>query len=84
VSIGNLDFNTKDKCAVTNCKAQGYAVAASMGGAECYCGDKYPPKAALVDDSNCNTKCPGFGWQACEYFHLKFDVVSPFSSYGQD
>jgi cell wall integrity and stress response component len=65
VSIGTLDFNSKDKCAVVNCKARGYAVAASMGANECYCGNKYPPKAALVNDSNCNAPCTGFGTQAC-------------------
>jgi cell wall integrity and stress response component len=66
VSIGNVDFNSRDKCAVDNCKAQGYAVAASMGGAECFCGNKYPPKAALTNDSNCNAICPGWGADACE------------------
>lgn len=65
VSIGALDFNSKDKCAVQNCKAQGHAVAASMGGNECYCGDKYPPKAALVNDTNCNIGCTGYDWDAC-------------------
>jgi len=65
VSIGNLDFNSRDKCAVDNCKAKGYSVGASMGGSECYCGNKYPPKAALVNDTNCNTKCPGWGADAC-------------------
>ncbi|KAH8904780.1 hypothetical protein BR93DRAFT_939834 [Coniochaeta sp. PMI_546] len=65
VSIGTLDYNSKDKCAVENCKAQGHAVAASMGGNECYCGDKYPPKAALVNDTNCNIGCTGYDWDAC-------------------
>lgn len=65
VSIGTLEYNSKDKCAVENCKAQGHAVAASMGGNECYCGDKYPPKSALVNDTYCNIGCTGYDWDAC-------------------
>ncbi|KAB5545798.1 hypothetical protein GE09DRAFT_219349 [Coniochaeta sp. 2T2.1] len=64
-SIGNVDFNSKDQCAVINCRKQGKSVAASMGGNECFCGDKYPPKKALVNDSFCDSPCSGYDWDAC-------------------
>lgn len=65
-SVGVLSFNSIDKCAVDTCKAQGYAVGASMGANECYCGNEYPPASALVNDSNCDAPCTGYGTQACQ------------------
>ena len=64
-SIGVIEWNAKGICAVDNCRAKGFEVAASMGGNECYCGHKYPPKAALVDDSKCDSPCAGYDWDAC-------------------
>lgn len=70
-SWGNLifnstpDFNTKSACAVDLCYAGGFKVAATSGGNQCYCGNEYPPKNSLVDDSKCDVPCPGYGTQAC-------------------
>ena len=60
------DFNSKSKCALEICKAKGKSVAGTMGGDQCFCGDEYPPKAALAKDSDCNVGCSGFDQQACE------------------
>lgn len=70
-SWGNLifnstpDFNTKSACAVELCYAGGFKVAATSGGNQCYCGNEYPPKNSIVDDSKCDVPCPGYGLQAC-------------------
>lgn len=63
---GTPEYNSKDSCARATCKElMGKPVAATMGGNMCFCGDKYPPKAALVNDTNCNIGCAGFDWDAC-------------------
>lgn len=67
VAIGVIPYNSKDECSVKNCKAQGKAVAATMGGAECFCGDKYPPHEAQVEDSKCDMACTGWPYEACAY-----------------
>jgi cell wall integrity and stress response component len=72
VSAGTFEFNSISKCAVDTCAAQGHLVGASMGGNECYCGDEYPPKAALVNDTMCNIGCTGYDWDACSYFAVSF------------
>jgi cell wall integrity and stress response component len=64
--IGVLQFNSKDKCAKDTCYQQKRPVAATLAGNECFCGDKMPPLAALVDDSHCNIGCTGYDQQACE------------------
>lgn len=60
-------FNSKSKCATDICFKLGKAVAGTMGGNQCFCGDKYPPKKALANDTDCNIGCTGFDIQACEY-----------------
>ncbi|KAI1871553.1 uncharacterized protein JN550_004547 [Neoarthrinium moseri] len=68
-SLGNLvlnatsKFNTQGLCA-TACRGMDKVVGASFS-ESCYCGDKYPPKNTLVDDSECTEPCPGFGDEAC-------------------
>ncbi|POS78787.1 hypothetical protein DHEL01_v202806 [Diaporthe helianthi] len=70
-SWGNLifqstpKFNSKSACAVDICLAGGFQVAATTGGNQCYCGNEYPPKESVVDDSKCDVPCPGYGLQAC-------------------
>lgn len=70
-SWGNLifnstpSFNSKSACAVNICYAGGFQVAATTGGNQCYCGNEYPPKESVVDDSKCDVPCPGYGVQAC-------------------
>lgn len=68
--IGALDFNSKDKCAKTTCYTKyKKPVAATLAGNQCFCGDKMPPRAARVDDSNCNIGCTGYNLQACGGFN---------------
>lgn len=69
VKAPKLEFNSKDSCAKVYCKGLGKMVAGTMGGNMCYCGDKYPPKAALADDSQCNIGCTGYDKQACGGFN---------------
>jgi cell wall integrity and stress response component len=59
------EFNTIGECATKVCLAKGFAVGASMGGNQCWCGNKYPPEKDIVDNKNCNVGCPGFGEHAC-------------------
>lgn len=58
-----IQFNSQGACAGL-CRDNGSLVAASNT-EECYCGDQYPNKSDLVDDSQCTEPCPGFGSQAC-------------------
>lgn len=58
-------YNSKSKCALDICAAMGKPVAGTMGGDECYCGDEYPPKSTLANDTDCNIGCSGYDLQAC-------------------
>lgn len=62
----NPQWNSLSGCATDICAAKGKAVAGTMGGNQCFCGDEYPPEAARVDDSNCNQECNGFPAEACQ------------------
>lgn len=71
-SSGNLKlinatvkYNSIGGCAEKICLPLKYPVGATMGGSQCFCGDEYPPKADLVDDSNCNYDCTGYDQEAC-------------------
>ncbi|KAJ9148677.1 Cell wall integrity and stress response component 1 [Pleurostoma richardsiae] len=59
------EYNSKSKCAHDICYAAGKLVAGTTGGNQCYCGDKYPPKISLANDSDCNAPCTGYDPQAC-------------------
>lgn len=61
------DYNTIGKCGGEVCLQAGYAVGGTTGGNQCWCGNTYPPKADLVDDSKCDVGCTGYGQEACEY-----------------
>lgn len=52
-------------CATDLCIPAGFLTSATTAGNECYCGNEYPPKSTLVDDSKCNVGCPGWGASAC-------------------
>lgn len=56
-------FNTQGLC-TAYCRDMGSSVAAAQS-KDCYCGDKYPPKNTLVDDSECTEPCPGYDTQVC-------------------
>ncbi|OTA99714.1 hypothetical protein M426DRAFT_16179 [Hypoxylon sp. CI-4A] len=57
------DFNTQGLC-VALCRTNKKNVGASNS-YDCWCGDEYPNKDDLVDDSECTEPCPGFGDDAC-------------------
>ncbi|KAI0009637.1 hypothetical protein F4779DRAFT_617405 [Xylariaceae sp. FL0662B] len=59
----SVDFNSQGKCAET-CRDKKYTVGATNA-RDCYCGNKYPNKSTLTDDSECTEPCPGFGDEAC-------------------
>ncbi|KAI0149358.1 hypothetical protein BJ166DRAFT_61387 [Pestalotiopsis sp. NC0098] len=60
---GTDEFNTQGSCS-TACRGMSKAVGASYS-SDCYCGDEYPPLNTLLDDSDCNEPCPGYGTEAC-------------------
>ena len=60
---GTNTFNTQNSCA-KSCQDAGAFVAATQR-SSCYCGDKYPPASALVNDSQCDYACPGYSLEAC-------------------
>ncbi len=66
--VSNETYNSRGRCGTELCNQKyGKYVGASTQGKECWCGDKYPPKSALVDDSNCNAPCTGYGQDACSF-----------------
>lgn len=56
-------FNTQGLCTEA-CRNLNKNTAATQS-KECYCGDKYPAKNLLVDDSECTEPCPGYDTQVC-------------------
>jgi hypothetical protein len=60
---------------VNRCRGQGDFVAA-LQQMNCTCGNIYPPPAALVDDSECNIRCPGYPQDACG----GYDVYSVYNT----
>lgn len=58
-------FNSESSCVQDICFKNGFEVAGTTGGNQCFCGHKYPPKIALTDDKKCNIGCAGFDLQAC-------------------
>lgn len=69
--MGTPDWNSKSKCAELTCRAKNYAVAATSGGNECYCGHKYPSSKNRVDDSKCNVGCTGYDIEACKFWRFQ-------------
>ena len=62
-----LQYNTIGSCGNEACRGAGYAVGGTTGGNQCWCGNTYPPKSDLVDDSKCDVGCAGYDKEACEY-----------------
>jgi cell wall integrity and stress response component len=70
VKMTKIEYNSESACGEKICGKEGFLVAGSMGGRDCYCGNTYPPEEDLVDDDNCNMPCSGFGENACEFASL--------------
>ena len=83
VSNGTNTFTSRGKCAKEICNwALGATVAATMGGNECFCGDKYPPKKYKLPDEECNIPCVGYPeLDACKFIDglLHVGLVTYFS-----
>lgn len=62
------EWNSESSCVQEICFKGGYEVAGTTGGNQCFCGKKYPPKSAKVEDNKCNIGCAGFDLQACGGF----------------
>lgn len=60
------EYNSVGKCGGEICPQAGYLVGGSTGGNQCWCGNTYPPKSDLINDSNCDVGCTGYGQEACE------------------
>ncbi|KAK0648619.1 hypothetical protein B0T16DRAFT_388812 [Cercophora newfieldiana] len=58
-------FNDEGSCVKTICFQNGFEVAGTTGGNQCFCGHKYPPKKLVVDDKKCNIGCAGYDLNAC-------------------
>lgn len=53
----------------------------ALNGEDCYCGSEYPPKSALVTDSNCNFPCPQYKPEACTSSPAKHVSVTAFADF---
>ncbi|KAH6615895.1 hypothetical protein B0J18DRAFT_291779 [Chaetomium sp. MPI-SDFR-AT-0129] len=60
-----FQWNSIGKCGDELCRPKGFPAGATMGGNQCFCGQKYPPKETLVDPSHCDAGCTGFGEDSC-------------------
>jgi len=58
-------FNDEGSCVKKICMENGFEVAGTTGGNQCFCGHKYPPKSAVTDDKKCNIGCAGYDLNAC-------------------
>ncbi|RGP81046.1 hypothetical protein FLONG3_835 [Fusarium longipes] len=61
--VQQSSFMTTGQC-WENCKKDHNSVAI-LSGNNCYCAETYPAKSSLVDDSQCNSPCPGYPREAC-------------------
>lgn len=59
----DLTYLSSGSCE-TACKGKNLPVMALTPG-QCLCGDTYPPKDDVVNDSNCDFPCPGYPMEAC-------------------
>ena len=55
--------NSRGKCN-ESCRLKNKNVAATSLD-DCFCGDKYPPSSAKVDDDKCGEPCPSYDLEAC-------------------
>lgn len=70
-SSGNLVFQGSYQYQSTSycqgqCVNMNKAVTATTKGSDCWCGDLLPSSDDKVDDSQCSTKCNGYGQFMCK------------------
>jgi len=82
-------FNTNGYCK-DQCVALSQTVVGLTAGAECWCGNTYPPKDTLsADDTKCNANCTGYGSEMCgsddgTYFSVWLDGLKLSATYAED
>ncbi len=64
VDHGQYIYQTSGNCQQI-CYLFGNVAMGLGNGTDCWCGDAYPPQAAKVDDTQCNTPCAGYGLDNC-------------------
>ena len=65
--VGVTEGNCLDFCGD---KGLGKGVFALHAGAECWCGDEYPPESAFTDIKYCNIPCSGYDLMYCKSLRL--------------
>ena len=60
-------YTSKGSCSV---QCAGSDVFALTNSTWCYCGSQLPPADTKVDDSSCNTPCPGFPANTCMFVSM--------------
>lgn len=58
-------LNTDGLCGTNVCFTQGFKVAATQLGTECWCGNEYPSLKAVAEDKHCNVGCAGYDKITC-------------------
>lgn len=61
-SKGEYTYQTNSYCEK---QCSGYAVAATLDGSTCYCGNDLPSSISSVSSSNCDVTCQGFPTEIC-------------------
>jgi cell wall integrity and stress response component len=69
-------FMSTGQC-LSHCEKEKKSVAA-LHATKCYCSETYPAKASLVEDDQCNFRCPGYPRDACG--GLNPDVYSVYNT----
>ncbi|KAK7210327.1 hypothetical protein V2G26_017505 [Clonostachys chloroleuca] len=70
-SYGNMTDSGLDETKVSSggcreaCQAKSWPVFAMGGGVQCKCGNQYPAKSDLTDDTACNYECQAYPLEAC-------------------
>ena len=63
-NVGSYLYQTPNYCQ-EECVKINKPVLGTTKGSDCYCGDLLPAASDKISDSECSTKCNGFGQQTC-------------------
>jgi len=64
VAFGQTSYNTPEYC-IAKCKSHEYLYAGVEYISECYCSNNEPTRDLILNDSECNKKCPGDSSKYC-------------------
>jgi WSC domain len=66
ITFANLgNHNTTTTGCVSYCNAQGYSIAGTEYGGQCFCDNSLASASTKVGDDKCNMACEGDGTQLC-------------------